>query len=129
MWSPYYDGFIIRASAGYDQVADTQKVKSMLDALPELKPVELMRYKNADGYPPLDLLLVKSRNGNYAHCSDTWHDAFNMIQIECAKKESLSGPTAQRAFLIKIAQLLGWELIQEDDDDSDEEDILIWKPQ
>ena len=128
MWSPYYDGFEIRSSANYDQEAGTEKVKAILDALPELTCTEPMRYKNAEGSPPLDLRLIKSHNGNYHAFPDTWHDTFNMIEIECAKRESNSDPIAQLALMIKIAKMLGWELIKEEDDFSDEEDIVIWKP-
>ncbi|GAA4030593.1 hypothetical protein GCM10022409_13550 [Hymenobacter glaciei] len=127
MWSNYYDYYEIRASASYGLTADTKQMQTKLDAMPELKRVGLMNYKNAAGYPWIDLLLAKGRAGGFASSNDTWHDEFDMIPIVCSKSENGSVPTSQIAFLVCVAKTLGWELINEEDD-AGQEDIIVWKP-
>src|SRR4051812_39081544 len=122
MWSTYYDYYEIRASGSYSLTFDTKQMQAVLDAMPELERVGLMNYKNADGFPWIDLVLAKGQNGNF-HCfEDTWHDEFNMIPVVCSKIEGGKVPATQIDFLIKIAETLGWELINEENDFSEEED-------
>lgn len=99
----------------------------MLDAMPEVERAGLMIYKDAAGFPWIDLVLAKGQNGNF-HCADeTWHEEFNMIPIVCSKTESGKVPATQINFLIRIAEKLNWELINEEND-AGQEDVLIWKP-
>lgn len=127
MWSTYYDYYEVRSSGSYDLTADTKQVQAALDAMPELERVGLMNYKNATGYSWIDLVLVKGQNGNFSCSNNTWHDDFNMIPIVCSKSDKGSVPVSQTAFLIKIAAMLNWELVNEEND-AGQENIVLWNP-
>ncbi|MBO2011533.1 hypothetical protein [Hymenobacter negativus] len=100
----------------------------LLDTLPEIERVGLMNYKNVNGFPWIDLTLAKGQAGNF-HCFDnTWHEEFNLISVVCSKTENEAVPAAQIIFLIELAKKLGWELVKEENDSSEETDIVIWKP-
>ncbi|WP_310393272.1 hypothetical protein [Hymenobacter sp.] len=101
-------------------------MQTVLDAMPELKRVGLMNYKNATGYPWVDLVLAKVQSGNFSCSNDTWHDEFNTIPIACSKSAEGCVPASQIAFLVKLASTLKWELINEEDD-AGQEDVMMWK--
>ena len=128
MWSNYHDYYEIRASASYILDAETKQIQTLLDAMPELERIGLMNYKNAPRYPWIDLALAKGHNGAFNFSSDTWHDTFNMIPIVCSKSSAGMVPAAQIDFLIRVAKVLNWELINEEND-AGQENIVLWKPQ
>ena len=127
MWSNYYDYYEIRASESYSITADTKQMQTVLDTMPELERIGLMNYKNAAGYSWVDLVLAKGEKDSFNCSNDTWHDEFNMIPIVCSKSEKGSVPAFQITFLIKIAAMLNWELINEENDGG-QENIVLWKP-
>ncbi|WP_133271892.1 hypothetical protein [Hymenobacter radiodurans] len=127
MWSNWYKYYEIRSSPTYNSTADTKAIRSVLDSLPELERVGLVNYKNAVGYPWIDLALVKGNNGSFSCSNDTWSDEFNMMSITCSKSEDGKVPDYQVDFLIRLASILNWELI-EDENEEDEENIVLWKP-
>lgn len=99
----------------------------VLDAVPELKRVGLMNYKNAVGYPWVDLVLAKTQSGNFSCSNDTWHDEFNAIPIVCSKAVKGYVPVSQIALLVKLALMLKWELINEEDD-AGQENVIMCQP-
>ena len=127
MWSTYYDYYEIRSSGSYGLTADTKQMQAVLDAMPELERVGLMNYKNAMGYSWIDLVLAKGQNGNLSCSNDTWHDEFNMIPIVCSKSAEGSVPASQITFLVKVAAMLNWELVNEENN-AGQENIVLWKP-
>ncbi|GAB3834958.1 hypothetical protein [Hymenobacter jeollabukensis] len=127
MWSDRYSYYEIRASATYSATADTKQIRNVLDALPELQRTGTVSYVNAIGFPWLELSLVTGKDGNFHVFTDTWTEQFNMIPIVCAKSDQGHVPASQLSFLVKLAQLLNWELIWEEDEDGNE-DVILWRP-
>lgn len=128
MWSDRYGYYEIRATADYGATANTVATKAVLDKMPELAPDGLMRYKNADGSPWVNLILAMGNQGNFNCFADTQHDEFNMIPIVCFKSEDDRVPAQQLGFFITLAKALSWELIEEENDEG-QKDVIIWKPQ
>lgn len=71
--------------------------------------------------------LVKSNKGNYSVSSETWNAEFNMIPIVCSKSDSGKVPSYQVDLLVKIVEILNWELIDEETDESDKE-VILYSP-
>jgi hypothetical protein len=128
MWSNHYDYYRISASANQRLTADTKQIQVVLDAMPDLERIGLMSYRNAMGFPWIDLVLAKAQDGSFSCSNDTWHDEFNLISIVCSKTETGSVSNTQIAFLVRLAQMLNWELINEEND-AGQKNVIIWKPQ
>jgi hypothetical protein len=126
MWSHLYGYYEIRGAVDYSIVADTESMLAILDGFSELKRTGLISYENAIGYPWISLSLVKSRKGNYSVSSETWDREFNMIPIVCSKSENGKVPVAQVELLVRIAEILNWELI--DEEDENDEQVILYSP-
>jgi hypothetical protein len=100
----------------------------VLDTMPDLERIGLMNYRNATGFPWMDLVLARAQAGSFSCSNDTWHDGFNLISVVCSKSEIGSVSTTQIALLVKLAKMLNWELINEEND-AGQENVIIWKPQ
>jgi hypothetical protein len=127
MWSHLYGYYEIRGSANYDISGDTTGMRTILDSFLELKRVGLISYENAAGYPWMSLSLVKSNNGSYHVSDDTWNAEFNMIPVVCSKSDNGEVPVSQVNLLIRISEMLNWELIEEDADENDG-DVILYQP-
>jgi hypothetical protein len=127
MWSHLYGYYEIRGSENYDICDDTEDMRTILDSFHELKRIGLISYENAIGYPWISLSLVKSNKGNYSISSETWNVEFNMIPVVCSKSGNGKVPMSQINLLIRIAEILNWELIEEETDEIDE-DIILYQP-
>lgn len=127
MWSNIYEYYELRLSLSYSATANTSKVLAILTVQAELKQNGLLMFRNAPEYPWIDLCVIKSANGNF-HCGpDTWMDECNMIAIVCAKSQKGRIPDTQRAFLLHLAQMLGWYLVQ-DENEAGDENVVLWCP-
>ena len=127
MWSHLYGYYEIRGSADYSISADTEDMRTILADFPELKRVGLMSYENALGYPWISLCLAKSSKGSYSVSPETWNTEFNTIPVVCSKSDSGKVPAAQLDLLLRIAALLNWELLEEENDEG-EEDVVLYAP-
>jgi hypothetical protein len=127
MWSHIYGYYEIRGAADYSVSSDTEEMRAILAGFPELKQAGLISYENAINYPWISLSLVKSNKGNYAVSADTWNREFNMIPIVCSKSDNGRVPVTQVSLLIKIAEILNWELIDEEEDESDTK-VILYSP-
>lgn len=127
MWSNIYDYYELRLSISYSLSTNTKKVVAQLTAQAELEQIGLLMFRNQIGYPWIDLCVVNTTTGNF-HCSlDTWTDECNTIPIVCAKSEAGAIPEMQLAFLLRLAQVVGWYLIHEENEEG-QEDIILWSP-
>jgi hypothetical protein len=127
MWSHIYGYYEIRGAADYSISVGTEIMLAILDGFSELKRTGLISYENAIGYPWISLSLVKSRNGNYSVAPETWDSEFTMIPIVCSKSENGKVPVAQVELLMRITEILNWELIDEETDESDEK-VILYSP-
>ena len=52
---------------------------------------------------------------------------FNIIPVVCSKLINGCVPASQLDFLVRLAQLLNWELIDEENEQG-EENVVLWSP-
>lgn len=128
MWSNIYDYYELRLTLAYETTVGTNRINAVLANQAELKRKGLLIFHNATGYPWIDLCVVNSKNGNFCCNKDTWVDNCNLIPIVCAKAENGQIPVEQLTFLLKLARLLNWYLIQEENE-SEEENVILWSPE
>ncbi|UOR05676.1 hypothetical protein MUN82_00920 [Hymenobacter aerilatus] len=128
MWSDVIDYYEIRSAGPYVGTAKTEVIKAQFDKLPEIQRQGLIEYKGIGNYIGISFCLIKGNNGNYALDHDTWTEEFNMIPIICAKSENGKTPQYHISFLIRLARILNWELINEEND-AGEENVILWQPQ
>lgn len=117
MWSDLYDYYELRLSSSYSVTEDTNKVISLLSIQPELERIAPQMFRNAVGYPWVDLCVVKSSDENFACAENTWIEECNLISIVCSKCEDAQIPHTQLVFLLHLAQLLGWQLVHEENNE------------
>jgi len=125
MWSPYHYLYKIRKDKLYSGSIKTSELKKILNSFDEIISTGELYFRNKEQFPVISMLIVNSKNGNFAIKDDkTTFEKINLIEIETSKKEDQKGWYLK--FMIKIAARLNWELILSEDDHENEE-VLIWK--
>lgn len=128
MWSYLFSYFQIRSSATYDVLADTRQIMTILSAMPELKQTGKMSYESVVAGLGINLSLVKCLpTGNWHLFEDTWHEQFNQVAIHCTEKEDDRVPPRAIELLLAIAEIMRWELVEEENQDG-EEGVILYAP-
>lgn len=128
MWSPYYYYFFIRSDEQYSRSTDTSELSSFIIRDLGLVQEDPVSFNASESLPWLRLTLVRAdpKSGNYGRtCHDPWPEKVNLVSLVGSKRSG--DRESYVALLTRIAELLQWELIEEEDDDENE-DVVVWSP-
>ncbi len=132
MYSPYFFCFYLRFDAGLSQRTDVDRIKDYLKQVDQLREVDRITYESVDTFPGIRLILLHAITYSSWAGNDSINTC-NLIYIEGAKfvnsePEALPASHARYvALLKKIADLLGWEVVEDETEDGIE-DLVRYKP-
>ena len=125
MWSDRYYYLNIVSDLKLSSEHRTQDLTAFLCKQPELAQVSEFKYQNSVDFPIfLNIQLLKASSYHSWSDADVSHDATNMIAVVCSKGKSDNYELAMN-LLVRIAQFLNWQLIDEETDDGMENHLLL----
>lgn len=127
MYSPFYFYFEIRSDAFYSKSIDGYTLKGFLAGLDELALAEDDTYVTANGAPWLSMGLHHADPGGTFASSGSCPREVNLISIVGSRKEAGAARHFYLDLMVKIAAFLQWELVEEEDESGDE-DVVLWCP-
>jgi hypothetical protein len=118
MWSDRYNYYNIQSDESYSREAAAEKIMDLLLRHGLFKQKNHQLLSNTDKIPWVEIILVKTKDGNYAS-SATKLPFINLIAIVCSKGEHIDQQIYIKTFL-EVAEELDWKLYLEEDDDGNE---------
>jgi len=132
MYSPYFFCFCLRFDAGLSRHLDVDRVRAYLRGVDQMREVDPITYESTETFPGIRLMLLHA--GSYeSWASNPSIRTCNLISVEGSKFANAEAETlpARHAryveWLKKIADLLGWELVEEETEEGIE-DLVLYKP-
>ena len=125
MWSDLYWYFNIRSNKSLSRSLPTSDIVAVLKKQRELKQIGPQSFTNCEGFPGITIDCADSKDGGYAHNNKDSTPKSNLIAVVASMKNNRDYDRYILP-LTEIANQLAWELILEEDDDSNE-DIVINK--
>ena len=132
MYSPFYFYFQLRYDNKLSESKLVENIKGWLKEFKELQEKKKVSYENSDSFPWIDLTLL---NANFydSRIKDNSIGQCNLIAVVGSKNlqhptETIESRYLQYVNLLKeIADLLNWELIDEETEDGIE-DYVVYNP-
>ncbi len=118
MWSDIYNYYNIQSDLSFSQKKSTKTVVDIILQTKYFKQNGNQNFSNADGFPWVDLVLVETKDGNFA-VKEKEIPFINLIAIVCSKREGVDQTLYIKTFL-EIAIALNWKLYLEEDDEGNE---------
>ena len=118
MWSEKYNYYNIQSDQSYTQKVEIKLICNILLNTNCFKQKDHQTFSNADNFPWLDMVLVETKDGNFAS-SDNEIKFISLIAIVCSKGQN-TDQTVYVNIFSKIAKTLNWKLYLESDDNENE---------
>ncbi len=129
MYSPFYFYFNLRYDAELSESKPVETIKSWLKEFKQIQETQSVSYENSDHFPWIKITLLNAKS------DDSWAEEdsiteCNLIAIVGSKHlyhptETLEIRYLQYVDLLKkIADLLNWELIDEETEDGIEDYVI-----
>ncbi|GAA2145210.1 hypothetical protein GCM10009760_33610 [Kitasatospora kazusensis] len=105
---------VIRSDARYGESVPASALTAYLDSLPELRRTDLSGYTAATGpLGSVELVIAScAPSGGYAAYPDRLPAEINLVELICSS--SRSSFAAERSLAERIAERLGWEVVDDD---------------
>jgi hypothetical protein len=132
MYSPFYFYFNLCYDAYLSESKPVESIKSRLKEFEQIQEKQSVSYRNSDGFPWIDITLLKANSYNNWVQDDSAKQC-NLIAVVGSKHLHHPAETTETRYwqyvdlLKKIADLLNWELIDEETEDGIE-DYVVYNP-
>lgn len=124
MWSPLYRYYEIRSDAQYLQEVLSVEIGKIFEGTGHLLRTGNQTFTNAEGFPWIEIVYVKSNKGNFGVDARYTSKFSNLIAVVTSRYRE-EDEKRYLDVLLQIAKKLGWELVLEEDDEGNE-DVVIW---
>ena len=118
MWSDRYNYYNIQSDQFFTEKVETKTICNILLKTSCFHQKNHQTFTNVDNYPWVDIVLVETKDGNFA-TSDKEIQFVTLIAIVCSKGKNIDQSIYLNVFS-EIADTLNWKLYLEADDDENE---------
>lgn len=133
MYSPHYFYFYLRYDADLSESKSLESIQRHLKKVEHIEEKGRVVYKNVHSFPWIDISLLNANSYSTWALSDTISQC-NLIAIVGSKVtdsavETMDARYTHYTMLLKqLADVLGWELIEEETEDG-LQDYMLYRPE
>lgn len=105
-----YSYISILPPSGWNTLSDTERLIAFLREQPELKQINAMSFGATDGWPWVDIAILKANSTDSWASDGIFNPQFNRVEMVCSDTEPYQW---YEALAVKIAEFLQWDAVEE----------------